>query len=118
MFDDDETYAKVKNCGVLTQATVALLYHSDEGDVIASLFWGSARAFKATIKWVSVPGSFGEIDTHDSQRHAPFLHLLLPFRRVSLANDAQAGLALKHSSKFTNGPSRKLAHGIFKQLVN
>ena len=50
MFDDDETYAKVKNCGVLTQATVALLYHSDEGDVIASLFWGSARAFKATIK--------------------------------------------------------------------
>ena len=32
------------------QATVALLYHSDEGDVIASLFWDSARAFKATIK--------------------------------------------------------------------
>jgi hypothetical protein len=50
MFDDDETYAKVKNCGTLTQATVALLYHSDEGDVIASLFWDSARAFKATIK--------------------------------------------------------------------
>jgi len=23
MFDDDETYAKVKNCGILTQATVA-----------------------------------------------------------------------------------------------
>jgi hypothetical protein len=66
MFDDDETYAKVKNCGILTQATVAQLYHIDEEDVFASMFWDSARAFKATIKRASVSGSFGETDTHGS----------------------------------------------------
>lgn len=50
MFADDEIYLKVKNCGVLTQSTVAQLYNIDEDDVIACLFWDAARAFKATIK--------------------------------------------------------------------
>jgi len=118
MFDDDGTYAKVKNCGILTQATVAQLYHIDEEDVFASMFQDSARAFKATIKRASASGSFGETDTHSSQQHAPFLYLLLPFGRVSLANGAQTELALEHSANFANGPFRKPAYGSFKKLAN
>ena len=118
MFGDDETYAKVKNCDILTQATVTQLYHINEEDVFASMFWDSARAFKATIKRASVSGSFGETDTHGSQQHAPFLYLLLPFGRVSLANGAQAELALEHSANFANGPFGKPAYGSFKKFAN
>jgi hypothetical protein len=82
MFADDETYLKVKNCGVLTQSTVARLYNIDEDDVIACLFWDPARAFKATIKRHAVSGSYGETDTHGSQQHAPFLYLVLPIPRL------------------------------------
>ena len=123
MFGDDETYAKVKNCDILTQATVTQLYHINEEDVFASMFWDSARAFKATMKRASVSGSLGETDTHGSQQHAPFLYLLLPFGRVSLANGAHAELALEHSANFANGPLRevsiwKSAYGSFEKFAN
>jgi Domain of unknown function (DUF4387) len=81
MFAEDETYLKVKKCGVLTQSTVAQLYNIDEDDVIACLFWDAARAFKATIKRHAVSGGYGETDTHGSQQHAPFLYLVLPIPR-------------------------------------
>ena len=82
VFPDDETYLKVKECGVLTGATVAKLYNIRESDVIACLFWDLARAFKATIKRHAVSGGFGETDTHGSQQHTPFLYLSLPIPRV------------------------------------
>ena len=118
MFDDDDTYAKVKGCGILSQATVARLYHIDEEDVIASLFWDPARAFKATIKRSSVSGAFGETDTHGSQQHVPFLYLALPFGRQSPAGEIQAGVALESGAKFANQPSDKPASGIFQRLLN
>jgi hypothetical protein len=90
MFDDDDTYTKVKDCGILTQATVAQLYQIGEEDVIASLFWDPARAFKATIKRVSVSGSFGETDTHGSQQHVPFLYLGLLFGGESRTGESSS----------------------------
>ena len=71
----------MKKCGVLTQSTIAQLYNIDEDDVVACLFWDSARAFKATIKRHAVSGGYGETDTHGSQQHAPFLYLVLPIPR-------------------------------------
>jgi hypothetical protein len=82
MFANDETYMKVKECGVLTQSAVAKLYSIDEDDVIACLFWDAARAFKATIKRHAVSGGYGETDMHGSQQHAPFLYLVLPIPRL------------------------------------
>ena len=82
MFADDETYWKVKKCGVLHQSTVAKLYNIKEEDVLACLFWDPARAFKATIKRQTISGGFGETDTHGSQQHAPFLYLVLPIPKV------------------------------------
>jgi hypothetical protein len=97
---------------------MAQLYHIDEEDVFASMFWDSARAFKAVIKRASVFGLFGKTDTHGSQQHAPFPYLLLPFGRVSLANGAQAELALEHSANFTNGSPGKPAYGVFEKPAN
>jgi hypothetical protein len=81
MFDDKDTYEQVKRSNILTQAMIAKLYHLKEQDVIASLFWDQALAYKATIVRPAVSGGFGESDTHGSQQHAPLLYLVLPFGR-------------------------------------
>lgn len=117
MFDDDDTYAKVKHCGLLTRATVAHLYRIDEEEVIACMFWDPARAFKATIKRACVSGAFGETDTHGSQQHVPFLYLKLPFGREWLAGgiQAEATLELRNSQMSIR---RNPQAGIFKYLLS
>jgi hypothetical protein len=117
MFDDDDTYAKVKHCGLLTRATVAHLYRIDEEEVIACMFWDPARAFKATIKRASVSGAFGETDTHGSQQHVPFLYLKLPFGREWLAGGIQAEATLE-TPKFANEHPEKPASGTFERLLS
>ena len=81
MFPDQEIYEKVKELDLLTRGTVAGLYNLSDADVIASLYWDPAMAYKATIKRSAISGGFGETDTHGSQQHIPFLYLTLPWGR-------------------------------------
>ncbi|KAJ9136538.1 CAIB/BAIF family enzyme [Coniochaeta hoffmannii] len=57
------------------------IYDRVKKDVIASLFFDQAMAYKATIARPAVSGGFGEIDTHGSQQHIPLMYLTLPFGR-------------------------------------
>lgn len=82
MFDDEETYRKVKSTGVLSRETVQRLYHIDDDEILACMFWDQARAFKATIKRPIASGSFGETDVHASQQHIPLLYTVLPIPRL------------------------------------
>lgn len=82
MFGDQETYEKVKQTGIFTRETIARLYQIADKDVVASLFWDQAMAYKATIVRPMVSGGFAETDTHGSQQHVPLLYLVLPFGRV------------------------------------
>ena len=82
MFGDRDTYEKVKEAGVLNRETMTKLYHVADKDVLASLYWDQAMAYKATIKRPAVSGGFGESDTHGSQQHIPLLYLVLPFGRT------------------------------------
>ena len=118
LFDNEDTYKKVKRCGILNQATVAQLCHIDKGDVIASLFWDPARAFKATIKRPSVSGAFGETDTHGSQQHVPFLYLTLPFGREPLVGEIQSAVGAESPAKLADGPSDGQCIGSFEKLLN
>lgn len=81
IFPDIATYEKVKKTGLLTKDTVARLYQIPVQDVIVSLFFPQAMAYKATIKRSAPSGGFGETDTHASQQHVPFLYLPLPWPR-------------------------------------
>ncbi|OQU99618.1 hypothetical protein CLAIMM_05228 [Cladophialophora immunda] len=78
IFSDAKTKDRVKATGVLTRATVARLYGIKEDDVIASLWWDQALAFKATIKRPRVGGGFWERDSHGSQQHIPLMELPVP----------------------------------------
>ncbi|KIX00717.1 uncharacterized protein Z518_09782 [Rhinocladiella mackenziei CBS 650.93] len=81
MFPDHEIYEKVKKAGILERETVSKLYKVAENDVLASLFFDQAMAYKATIKRPSVSGGFAETDTHGSQQHIPLMYLTLPWGR-------------------------------------
>lgn len=81
MFDNDEIFQAVKKSNVLSVDTITRLYHIPEDEVIASLFWDQARAFKATIKRPNVSGQFGDVDTHGSQQHVPLMYLQVPISR-------------------------------------
>lgn len=82
MFDDEDLYHRVKKTGVLSHQTIKELYHINDDDIIACLFWDQARAFKATIKRPFPSGSFGQTDVHGSQQHVPLLYTLLPIPRA------------------------------------
>lgn len=81
MFPNKEVFEKVKNAGVLNAETVAKLYSVPLKDVVATLFFDQAMAFKATIARPSVSGGFGETDTHGSQQHIPLMYVKLPWGR-------------------------------------
>lgn len=81
MFDNDELYKKVKDTRVLSSSQIANTYGISEEDVIASLFWDQARAFKATIKRSAISGGFGDSDIHGAAQHIPLLYLTLPIPR-------------------------------------
>jgi len=81
MFPNQEIYDRVKSAGVLHEETISKLYSVPRKDVIASLFFDQAMAYKATIARPAVSGGFGEIDTHGSQQHIPLMYLTLPFGR-------------------------------------
>jgi len=82
MFNDRETYEKVKQAGVLSKGTIAKLYGIPESDIDVSMWWDQAMAFKATIPRHRASAGFGETDTHGSQQHAPLLYLTLPWGRI------------------------------------
>lgn len=78
MFADRETYARVRDSGVLTEALVAERYRVPADDVRVCLFFEPALAFKATILRRGAQGGPGERDTFGAQQHGPLLDILIP----------------------------------------
>lgn len=87
MFDNEGIFQKVKASGVLSPRTVIEMYKIPQEHLIACLFWDQALSFKATIKRPVVSGSFGDLDVHGSQQHAPLIFILLPFPRKSVNSE-------------------------------
>jgi Domain of unknown function (DUF4387) len=81
MFNNQETYQKVKEAGVLNKTVIAEHYKLKETDIVASMYWDPAMAYKATIVRPATSGGFGETDTHGSQQHVPLMYIKCPFPR-------------------------------------
>lgn len=80
MFPDQESYACVKNSGVLGEELISSLYHVKSEDIIAHMFFDPALAYKFTLRRPgrSLQGSIGENDTFGTQQHAPLLDVEIP----------------------------------------
>lgn len=77
MFEDPETYERVKAAGVLTEEVFADRYGLAEDDV--RLFeYDPGLAFKITIPKPTSSGRPGDSDVYGAQQHAPVLNIEVP----------------------------------------
>jgi hypothetical protein len=77
VFEDRETFQRVKASGVLRAALFADLYDVPERDVLFTPY-DAAFAFKATFPRLVPAGDFGDTDVYGCQQHAPLLDVDLP----------------------------------------
>lgn len=78
MFDDLETYQRVKSANVLSNEVMQRLYGVKEEDILTNMYFEPARAWKCTIKRPWEQGTIGERDTLGTQQHAPLLYVKVP----------------------------------------
>ncbi|KAL7916669.1 hypothetical protein GGI35DRAFT_485779 [Trichoderma velutinum] len=82
LFNDKETYDRVKNLDLLRPELIAELYDLSIDSIIYCGFFDQALAFKATIPRMrngkpAVSGGFMEDDVHGSQKYLPLMNLKL-----------------------------------------
>jgi hypothetical protein len=77
VFDNAETFRRVKATGVLGPALFARLYGVPEQHVLFTPY-DAAFAFKATLPRLVPAGDFGDTDVYGCQQHAPLLDVDLP----------------------------------------
>ena len=79
VFEDDATFRRVQETGVLSPALFARLYGVREEEVLFTPY-PAGRAFKATLPRLVPAGDFGDTDVYGAQQHAPLLDLEIPFQ--------------------------------------
>ncbi|KAK0763522.1 hypothetical protein N5P37_002899, partial [Trichoderma harzianum] len=82
IFNDKETYDRVKNSGLLRPELIAEIYDLSVDNIVYCGFFDQALAFKATIPRMrngrpAVSGGFMEDDVHGSQKYLPLMNLKL-----------------------------------------
>jgi hypothetical protein len=77
MFDELETFRRVRDTGVLCPALFAKLYGVEEKDVLFTPY-EPGHAFKATIPRLVTAGDIGDTDVYGAQQHAPLLDVEVP----------------------------------------
>ncbi|WP_428491916.1 DUF4387 domain-containing protein [Rhodopila sp.] len=77
VFEDNETFQRVKATGALCARLIARLYDVPERDVLFTPY-DAAFAFKATFPRLVPAGDFGDTDVYGCQQHAPLLDVDLP----------------------------------------
>ncbi|KAF4534014.1 Formyl-coenzyme A transferase [Lasiodiplodia theobromae] len=91
IFDNADAYHRVKSANVLTKETMQRLYNLTENEILVSMFFDPALAWKCTIKRPWAQGSVGERDTLGTQQHAPLLDIEVPPVENSGHNGVQGG---------------------------
>jgi hypothetical protein len=79
MFDDEETYQRVKRSGVIDAELICRLYRVPPEDVHHIVFFDAARAVKITIVRPVDSGGIGDTDVYGAQQHAPLIDVMIPF---------------------------------------
>lgn len=77
MFEEEETYKKVRDSGVITTQLIADLYGISHNEV-AIVPYDVAMAIKITIPRLYPSGSPGDTDIYGAQQHGPLLTIEIP----------------------------------------
>ena len=78
IFHDRATYEYVKQCQVLTRASVAALYGIPDSRISDFVEFDPGNAIKFTIYRTTPSGSAGDPDIFGAQQYAPLLDVIVP----------------------------------------
>jgi hypothetical protein len=78
VFDDSDTYTRVKTSGVITREAVAEAYRMPIEDVYHVVEFDQGNAFKIAVRRSIPSGSIGETDVFGAQQYAPLLDFEVP----------------------------------------
>jgi hypothetical protein len=78
VFDDPETYQRVKQARVITAESVARAYRMSVDNVLGVIEFDQGNAFKVAIRRLHPSGSIGETDVFGAQQYAPLLDFEVP----------------------------------------
>lgn len=79
VFDDAETYQRVKRSGVITRELVARLYKVPVETITHLVEFDQGNAIKITMRRPHVSGNPGEVDVFGAQQYAPLLDVEIPW---------------------------------------
>ena len=77
MFDDQATYERVRDSGVLTRERIAAIYNLPV-EHVQFFHCDHARAIKASIPRPITQGDVSDTDGHGGQQYAPLIDLEIP----------------------------------------
>lgn len=77
MFEDDDTYRRVRDSGAITPQRIAKLYGVSDNEV-SIIPYDVAYAIKITIPRLVPSGDPGDTDVYGAQQHAPLLDIEIP----------------------------------------
>ena len=77
MFEDEATYRRVRDSGMITPQRIASLYGVSDNEV-AVIPYDVAFAIKVTIPRLVPSGDPGDTDVYGAQQHAPLLDIEIP----------------------------------------
>ncbi len=77
MFEDECTYARVRDSGALARARIAKLYAVSH-NAVAVISYDVALAIKITVPRPTPSGDPEDNDVYGAQQHAPLLDLDIP----------------------------------------
>jgi Domain of unknown function (DUF4387) len=77
IFEEEETYRKVRDSGVITPALIAERYGVSQNEV-SIIPYDVAYAIKITLPRLQPSGHFGDSDIYGAQQHAPLMDIEIP----------------------------------------
>jgi len=77
IFENEDTYRKVRDSGVITPELIATRYGVSQNEVTI-VPYDVAYAIKITIPRLYISGQFGDSDIYGAQQHAPLIDIEIP----------------------------------------
>lgn len=79
LFQDYETYRRVRDSGRLSPETIAEIYHIPLDSVTDCACFDAAMGIKITYLRPISSGTAGDRDVYGAQQHAPLMELSIPW---------------------------------------
>lgn len=79
IFDDRETYERVKETGVITRDLIRELYGVPDDRIDGVIEYDAGNAIKITLRRSVTSGDVGESDVYGAQQYIPLLDIPIPW---------------------------------------